>query len=102
MKKRLVERYDAFRDAAKRWPAWRFRRVTLGKRQKLIVPDEKLILINDRVDPEFGTAQAVSHLDLGHHTQEGGVLSKEEQSQAEWLAKVRLDAEGSRPPDVSG
>ena len=96
MKKRMIERYDALKDAAERWPGWRLRRVSLGRREKLIVPDDQLILINENVDPEFGAAQAVAHLDLEHHAFDGDVLPTEEQSRAEWLAKVRLDDENTR------
>lgn len=99
---RIVDAYDAWKDAAERWPGWRIWRVALGRREKVIVPDDKLILVNEKVDPEFGAAQSVSHLDLGHH-ELTGVLSAEQQAQAQWLARVRLDAEGSRPEaDESG
>lgn len=70
--------------------------------EKEIAPDEQEILVDESVEPALGVAQAVSHLDLGHHDHPDGRLSADEHAAALWLAQVRLDAEKSRQADDEG
>jgi hypothetical protein len=69
--------------------------------EKEILPDEQTILIDEDIEPAFGVAEAVGHLDLGHHKSADGDLSHEEYAAAQWLAKMRLDAKGTRPPEMA-
>ena len=99
---RTTKPYKAWRDLAEKWPTWKIRFVRLpAKMEKEILPDEQVILIDENIDPAFGVAEAVGHLDLGHHEAEDGLLSQDEAAAAAWLAKMRLDAKGTRPPEMA-
>ena len=97
---RIIPSYNALRDAAHRWPGWRFRPTKLHGPEKVIVADQKLVLFEESLDHEKEVAQGVAHLDLGHHEDEDGDdnvgrLPMEAQAEALWLAEVRLDGERS-------
>jgi hypothetical protein len=69
--------------------------------EKQIRSEEQTILIDEDVHPPFGVAEAVAHLDLNHHDADAGALSEEEHRAAVWLAKIRLDAQRLRPPEMA-
>jgi hypothetical protein len=69
--------------------------------EKQIRTEEQTILIDENVHPPLGVAQAVAHLDLNHHDADAGALSQDEYKAAMWLAKIRLDAQGLRPPEMA-
>lgn len=95
LSKRIVDRYNAYRDAAFRWPEWKIRTGKLGNTEKVIDVDEQVITINEACDDEVTAAQAVAHLDLEHDKASVGRLSDEDQQAARWLAEVRVDGERS-------
>jgi hypothetical protein len=95
---RVIPTYDPVQDAAERWPGWTIQRTDrLKYAEKVICPDEQLILVNEKVDEGLGTAQAVAHLDLGHHEAKTGWLKRGDSEAAAGLAEVRLDEEHTRP-----
>lgn len=99
---REIGRYRAWRDLIERWPKWKVRFVKLApSMEKEIMPDEQVILIDDNINPALGVAQAVAHLDLDHHKADDGLLSEDEIAAAAWLAKIRLDSKGLRPPEMA-
>jgi hypothetical protein len=95
---RTVNTYDV-KDDVKRWSGWTFLPVPLaGVMKEAISAKRKTALICQEWyerDEDGALAHVIAHLDLGHH-EAGGKVSAEEEAMAEWLARVRLDREGTR------
>lgn len=101
---KVIAKYDAIKDAGKRWPHWHIRRGELNHSKFMILPCSKVILIDfNRHNHALDNAIAVAHLDLGHHEAEGW-LSADQHQRAEWLAQMRIhyaeDSAPSRQSDV--
>lgn len=101
--KRLIEKYDAFKDAAHRWPDWRLvvRKIDIriGETmpEKVVMRRAKRIVINEECpNIPLVAAQAVAHLDLGHH-EATGWLTEEQRKSALWLGKMRVDDDEGWP-----
>jgi hypothetical protein len=96
---RLHHSYDPFEDAAARFPDWDIRIIDLGGRcTELYVPGTKTAYLDiDAVaeDPEHAYAHAVAHMDY-HLGELGDVMTPEQEAQANDVAHIRLDREGSR------
>lgn len=91
--------YDPVADAAEKWPEWRFIRSNTGGIPELICPGRRVVLLDAdwcERDEAGAFAHALAHLDLGHHESASGRFSTEDEKHANWLAKVRLDREGTR------
>jgi hypothetical protein len=88
--RRHIPPYNAWWDALRRWPHWKIRPAKLAGQEKVIYPDEHVILFEETLDAETQTAQAVAHLDLGH-VEGDGRLPDEAAADALGLAKLRLD-----------
>ncbi|GAA1437854.1 hypothetical protein GCM10009616_40330 [Microlunatus lacustris] len=95
---RKNQTYDPASDLAARWPKWRIKLTDLAGVPHIICADHRLLLIDPTAWPEgeeFAATHSIAHLDLGHAAVDG-MLSREQEDQADWLAQVRLDEEGSR------
>lgn len=93
--------YNPLADAAERWPGWTFLPTDLrGIMPMLMCSARRVILLDEgwyQMDEDAALAHAIAHLDLGHHQQhQGGRITVDDARQAEWLAQIRLDREGSR------
>jgi hypothetical protein len=86
-----VERYDPKCDLGRRWPHWNIKRAQLNHAQFILLPESKVILVDiDLPNDILALAEAVAHLDCGHHRLTGW-LSAKEQLRAEWLALARIN-----------
>jgi hypothetical protein len=93
--RRLLSKYNPLADAARRWPNWLLAATALNGLAEIISAEGKLILLDvaQWPDAETAFAHALAHLDLGHHTMPADPAHEAE---ADWLASIRLDREGSR------
>ena len=90
---RRIEKYDPVADAAERHKEWTIRLAPLFGLGEVVDVPRKLILIDPQTrGGRYATAHALAHLDLEHVTETGGgAFTAEEESDADWLARVRLD-----------
>jgi hypothetical protein len=95
---RAITAYDPRADAAFKWAGWRFvPTMLMGVTRELISVRMQIVLLDQtwfEQDMDAAVAHAVAHLDLGHHR--GGVFTPDQESAADWLARLRLDREGLR------
>lgn len=84
--------YDPMRELGCRWPDWRVVHVpTRGF--EIILSGPQLVMIDCAADDqEMELAHALAHLDLHMDVIQAGCgFSDDEEWQADWLARVRLD-----------
>lgn len=95
---RLIDRYSPMADLGARHPGWDVQLVSdlpsdLGE---IFLPKRRTILIARALyeeDPDLAVAHACAHLDLHRIT---GAFSRAQEVEADTLADIRLDREGSR------
>lgn len=92
---RTITRYDPMSDLAERHSTWTVRTTPLHGLGEVVDTRRHLILIDAaRYGRPYAFAHAVAHLDLGHVTScSGGAFTAQQESDAHWLASMRLDSE---------
>lgn len=76
-----------------RWPEWTVHVTSLHGVNEVIDGPRQVILIDasDHDGEDWALAHALAHLDLEHHLSgPGGAFSAEQESQADWLARLWL------------
>ena len=90
--------YNPLADTAERFPTWHIGQADLGGRaSEVVCSEQEMILIDPSQfggDLELAYAHVVSHLD--HHMRVINALTDVHESEADWIAAVRLDREDSR------
>ena len=90
---RRIDKYDPAADAAERHKEWTIRLAPLFGLGEVVDLPRKLILIDpEKRGDRYATAHALAHLDLEHVSETGGgAFTAEEETDADWLARLRLD-----------
>jgi hypothetical protein len=88
---RVHEKHKPQQEMAERWPEWSvFDTPDLAPMAERFSFNLRTILMNSDGDREWMTAHVLAHLDLDHHL-EGGDITAAEESDADLLARIRLD-----------
>lgn len=93
MSGRETAKFDPKQALCERWPEWTVYLTKLHGVNEVINSPRRLILIDaDDGGADWALAHALAHLDLEHHLSgPGGEFSKEQEGQADWLARIWLD-----------
>lgn len=87
-----IARHDPHAEMAERWPDWTVRPTALHGIDEVVAPASRLILLDaTRATWDWAVAHALAHLDLGHHEDGRGAFTFEQEQDADWLARLRLD-----------
>lgn len=95
---RTIHAYDPTTDLAERYPLWSIRTIDLHGIGEVIDAHLHTILIDPSYRGEqYAVAHGLAHLDLGHVNPCGsGHFTAQQELDAHWLARVRLDDEADR------
>lgn len=92
---RMIDKYDPIGDA-ERHSSWTIQQVNLSGIGEVFDRRTRVILIDSTFPPDAALAHAIAHLDLGHTESEGHAFTEQQEMDADYLAGIRLDEEGSR------
>lgn len=95
---RTINIYDPIIDLGRRHPEWTVLISRLHGIGEVVDFSKRLLLIDPDPGREvYGVAHVLAHLDLGHvKACGGGAFTKQQERDADWLARLRLDEQEQR------